>query len=91
MKTFFAIASILLASGASADWFEEVKRSGNDEDLYRVLYHMPKGGDLHNHLSGSNYSEWMWDLALKEQERGYQYYTKAVSYTHLTLPTTSRV
>ena len=76
MKIFIALASFLLASSASADWFEEVKRSGNDEDLYRVLYHMPKGGDLHNHLSGSNFSEWMYDLALQQRERGYQYYTK---------------
>jgi adenosine deaminase CECR1 len=37
---------------------------------------MPKGGDLHNHLSGSNFSEWMFDLALEQRERGYEYYTK---------------
>ncbi|MBT8078692.1 MAG: adenosine deaminase [Gammaproteobacteria bacterium] len=37
---------------------------------------MPKGGDLHNHLSGSNYSEWWYELALAQKERGYEYYTK---------------
>ena len=76
MKKILTAALLLTSSIAAADWFEDIRDSGNDEDLYRTLYYMPKGGDLHNHLSGSNYSEWMWDLALKEQERGYQYYTK---------------
>jgi adenosine deaminase CECR1 len=37
---------------------------------------MPKGGDLHNHLSGAVFAEWWYELALAEQERGYEYYTK---------------
>lgn len=76
MKRLLALTILLSSSAANADWFEDLKRSGNDQDLYRALYHMPKGGDLHNHLSGSNFSEWMWDLALEESERGYHYYTK---------------
>jgi adenosine deaminase CECR1 len=76
MRKLLTITAILCAASANADWFEDLKQSGSNEDLYRVLYHMPKGGDLHNHLSGSNYSEWMYDLALAERERGYQYYTK---------------
>ena len=76
MKRFLTVAALLCAASANADWFEEIKQSGSDENLYRVLYHMPKGGDLHNHLSGSSYSEWMYDLALAQSEHGYQYYTK---------------
>ena len=76
MNRIIAAALLVFASSASADWFDEVKASGNDEDLYRVLYAMPKGGDLHNHLSGSNYSEWLYDLAISQKERGYNYYTK---------------
>jgi adenosine deaminase CECR1 len=76
MKELLVLATLLSAASANADWFEDLKRSGNDEDLYRVLYHMPKGGDLHNHLSGSTYSEWMYDLALEQRERGYVYYSK---------------
>jgi adenosine deaminase len=30
---------------------------GNPGDLYAFLYRMPKGGDLHNHLSGAVYAE----------------------------------
>jgi len=67
---------LLSAQTTAADWFDEIKQSGDDLTLYRVLYHMPKGGDLHNHLSGSNFSEWMYDLALEQSERGYEYYTK---------------
>ena len=72
---FFALVLLLCLDSASADWFDDVK-AGSAEDLYRVLYYMPKGGDLHNHLSGSNYAEWWYDLAVAQQQRGYLYYTK---------------
>lgn len=74
---FKKIALLLLLSQiAYADWFDDLKASGNSQDLYRVLYYMPKGGDLHNHLSGAAFSEWWYDAALAEKERGYEYYTK---------------
>jgi adenosine deaminase CECR1 len=58
-------------------WFEEFKANASDEALYRLLYAMPKGGDLHNHLSGSNYSQWWEDLASDPSKNGgYQYYVK---------------
>ena len=52
MKKILTAALLLTSSIAAADWFEDIRDSGNDEDLYRTLYYMPKGGDLHNHLSG---------------------------------------
>ena len=61
------------------DWFDSIKNSDDKTDLYRLLYHMPKGGDLHNHLSGAGFSEWWLDLAIAEQERGYKYYTRVSS------------
>lgn len=76
MNKILAVIALLLSQTAAADWFDEVKNSGNAEELYRVLYYMPKGGDLHNHMSGSNYSEWWYDLAVAQKERGYRYYTK---------------
>ncbi len=50
-KTIIAAFLLLLlqANPASADWFDDLKANGNEEDLYRALYSMPKGGDLHNH------------------------------------------
>ena len=76
MRKALVIIALFTVQAANADWFEDIKQSGDDQLLYRVLHHMPKGGDLHNHLSGSNYSEWMFDLALDQRERGYVYYTK---------------
>lgn len=76
MRTSFLIAALLISQPASADWFDDIKQDGSATDLYRVLYAMPKGGDLHNHLSGSNFSEWLYDLALAEEKRGYEYFTK---------------
>ena len=76
MKTFLTVTLLLCVTTARADWFEDIKNAGNDDNLYRTLYYMPKGGDLHNHLSGSNFSEWWYDLALQQRERGYRYYTK---------------
>jgi adenosine deaminase len=35
-------------------------------ELYDFLYRMPKGGDLHNHLSGAYYAEALLDAAIEE-------------------------
>ena len=67
---------LLLSQTASADWFDDLKAQGIADDLYRVLYHMPKGGDLHNHLSGAVFPEWWYETALAQKARGYEYYTK---------------
>jgi adenosine deaminase CECR1 len=69
-------AALPAASADTATWFEAFKASATDEELYRFLYAMPKGGDLHNHLSGSIRSEWFYDLALAQAERGYRFYTR---------------
>ncbi|WP_193163724.1 adenosine deaminase family protein [Microbulbifer hainanensis] len=83
VKSLFPwLASLLLClSGQSATasdaWFETFKSSAGDADLYRFLYALPKGGDLHNHLTGSNFSEWWYDLATDQRlNGGYQYYTR---------------
>jgi adenosine deaminase CECR1 len=76
MKSLVVATLLFLSPPVVADWFDDLRTNGSAEDLYKILYYMPKGGDLHNHLSGSNYSEWWYELALQEKERGYQYYTK---------------
>lgn len=71
------LAAALLAANASADdWFETIKRSGDDTDLYRVLHAMPKGGDLHNHNTGSIFVEDLYEIAVAQEANGYTYYTK---------------
>jgi adenosine deaminase CECR1 len=61
---------------AADHWFEELKATATPEQMYRFLYAMPKGGDLHNHLTGAVRSEWFWEAALAEETRGYVYYTR---------------
>ena len=70
------MTQFVLANEDMNQWFEELKASGNKQDLYKVLYAMPKGGDLHAHSTGSIFSEWMFELALEQKANGYVYYTK---------------
>lgn len=35
-----------------SDLFEKIKREASPEELYKFLYLMPKGGDIHHHLGG---------------------------------------
>ena len=73
------IASSVAWSKNSDDWFAEFKQTATPEQLYDFLYLLPKGGDLHNHLSGSNFSQWWYELATKpEQNGGYRYYTRTL-------------
>ncbi len=64
------------ATRAAERWFEDVKATATPAQLYRFLYALPKGGDLHNHLPGSVRSEWFWDAAVAAEARGYTYYTR---------------
>ena len=67
----------------ASDWFEVFKSEATDEQLYRFLYAMPKGGDLHNHMSGSALIEWFYEMALEQEANGYIYYTRVkVSNCH---------
>ncbi len=73
--------SLLLTITANAgesfsSQFNKLKKEATPEQLYTLLYAMPKGGDLHNHSTGSNRSEWWYDEAIKQEKNGYIYYTK---------------
>ncbi len=70
------LLSCVAALPAGADWFEDFKDSATDDELLRFLTAMPKGGDLHNHITGAVHSEWFWQLALDAEKDGYKYYTK---------------
>lgn len=64
------------AADSDGVWFEAFKAEASDDQLLRFLSAMPKGGDLHNHITGAVHSEWFWDLALAARDDGYRYYTK---------------
>jgi adenosine deaminase CECR1 len=68
-----------LAAHAESEFgqqFEKIKLAASDEELYQLLYEMPKGGDLHSHSSGSGYSEWWYEQALAASKQGYVYHTR---------------
>jgi len=77
---FFLVLCFLFPASALAkqasDWFETFKASATDKELHQLLYEMPKGGDLHQHLSGAMFSKWWLDLALNARRDGYEYYTR---------------
>ena len=56
----------LAGQGNAADFdsrFQEIVHSATDEQLYRFLYALPKGGDLHNHQDGANWPDWWYRVA----------------------------
>jgi adenosine deaminase len=48
----------------TADYFNKIKN--DPEQLYIFLNQMPKGGDLHNHLSGATYAEDLLEYAKQD-------------------------
>ncbi len=67
---FFLVATVTAETPPA--WFERLQQEASDEELYRVLYHLPKGGDLHNHLGGAAYGDLLWKLAVDPRVNGGQ-------------------
>ncbi|GGA72917.1 hypothetical protein GCM10011369_13320 [Neiella marina] len=72
----YALMPVSAEAKQPPHWFEQFKSTASDAELYTFLYAMPKGGDLHHHMTGSALSEWWYELALAQQQHGYRYYTK---------------
>lgn len=72
----FSTAALFSSSALANDWFTEFRKTATDKELYSLLYAMPKGGDLHHHISGSARSEWWYEEIIKQADKGYTYYTK---------------
>ncbi|MEM9025770.1 MAG: adenosine deaminase [Verrucomicrobiota bacterium] len=43
--------------------FAEIWNAATEEQRYKILYDLPKGGDIHNHSVGSNICEWMLEIS----------------------------
>lgn len=63
---FFLFLLLLSASARAASpavtearW-RALRAAAEPAALYTLLYALPKGGDLHNHLAGSNLPEWLY-------------------------------
>ena len=61
----FVVSMCLAVSATAADFsarWEMIRQEASPEQLYRFLYALPKGADLHNHFGGSLIPEWKWDI-----------------------------
>jgi adenosine deaminase CECR1 len=57
--------------------WNDLKAKASREDLYRVLYALPKGGDIHHHLGGGMLPEMIWDVVTDPVRNGGQsFYTR---------------
>ena len=74
-----SFAQSLPITSSNNDWFSDFKKIASDQQLYKFLYNMPKGADLHQHASGSNFPRWWYELATDNKlNGGYTYYTKVM-------------
>jgi adenosine deaminase CECR1 len=70
------ITKLTLSNKAEQAW-NSLKTNASKEDLYRVLYALPKGGDIHHHLGGGMLPEMIWDIATDPKRNGGQkFYTR---------------
>ena len=53
----------ILSARTFPQQFERIKQAATREQLYRLLYAMPKGGDLHQHFNLANLPESWLSLA----------------------------
>ncbi len=63
-------------AGLAGRW-AEIRRTASPAELYTLLYALPKGGDLHNHLGGAGLPEWWFAVATDPKRNGGQtFYTR---------------
>lgn len=61
-----------------AQHFEKIKKSAAAGELYRLLFELPKGGDLHNHINLSIPAEaWLAGAIDLKRTNGNQFYTRS--------------
>jgi adenosine deaminase CECR1 len=68
-----ALLLAVCAPARGADFgprFDEIVAHATPVQLYAFLYDMPKGGDLHNHASGANRSEWVYAVCTDPARNG---------------------
>ncbi|MEM7790055.1 MAG: adenosine deaminase [Verrucomicrobiota bacterium] len=71
--------------------FDTIKRTASNEELYRFLYAMPKGGDIHHHLGGGFLPSMWLSIATDTKRNGGQvFYTRYRTTAHGKHPLLSR-
>lgn len=57
--------------------FDRIKREASPEELYRFLYALPKGGDIHHHLGGGFLARrWFAVATDRTRNGGQEFYTR---------------
>ena len=65
------------AAGSFEQQFETITKTATREQLYALLWNLPKGGDLHNHFGLANMAEQSYDAATdKKRTNGNEFYTR---------------
>ena len=77
-------AGLYISKGVEKAW-SSLKADASPEDLYRVLYALPKGGDIHHHLGGGMLPEMIWDIATDPKRNGGQKFYTRVRISSLNL------
>lgn len=76
-REFSGLSSGPAGADSIASVYETIKREGTPEELYKFLYALPKGGDIHHHLGGSMLPQMWWDIATDQSRNGGQtFYTR---------------
>ncbi|MDA8527900.1 hypothetical protein N9K67_03760, partial [Opitutaceae bacterium] len=70
----------LLAADDFSGRYDEIRSQATPEQLYKFLYALPKGGDLHNHFGGSIIPEWKWDILTDPSRNGGDIYYARVRF-----------
>src|SRR5579864_8442987 len=66
----------LSGAGNFSDQFERIKKDATKEQLFTLLYDLPKGGDLHNHFGLSNLAQSWYEAATDiRRTHGNEFYT----------------
>ena len=86
MRYLLVLVSVCLVSralaGGFSDRFEVIKKTAKPAELYSLLYALPKGGDLHNHLGGAVRPEWWYELATNPALNGGDTIYTRVKFSH---------
>ena len=77
-------ARLEYSDGIEAAW-KKVKEEASPEDLYRVLYALPKGGDIHHHLGGGMLPEMIYEICTDPKRNGGQTFYARVRISTLNL------
>lgn len=61
--------------------FDALAARATPRELYALLYEMPKGGDLHNHATGANRGEWMYEVCTDPLRNGGETFYTRIHFT----------